>query len=99
KIDFINKSGGEIIVDYEQEILEINTDNIQGLILNSYDFPIRTTYLLVAGLIKKCGIARIPYPGGCKIGSRGYDLHIMIWNKLGCTVEEKEDYIIVKAEN
>jgi len=66
--------------------------------LESYDFPFRTTYLLVPGLIKRSGSAKIPYPGGCKIGARGYDLHIMVWEALGATVEEKEDYIEVTAK-
>ena len=62
------------------------TDNI------NYELPIRTTYLLAAGQIVRHQKAHIPYPGGCKIGSRGYDLHIMVWEKLGCKVEEKEKY-------
>src|SRR5690606_26440456 len=57
------------------------------------------TYLLVPGLIKRSHKARIPYPGGCKIGNRGYDLHIMVWETLGAQVSEKEDYIEIIAEN
>lgn len=97
KIDFIKKNGGLIITDNDKETVEIDPSNFACNELNSYDYPIRTTYLLVAGLLKKSGIAKIPYPGGCKIGSRGYDLHIMVWKKLGATVIEKENYIEVTA--
>lgn len=99
KIDFIRKSGGTVNVDRENQSLDIEAGEFTDRILDSYDYPIRTTYLLVPGLIKRSGIARIPYPGGCKIGSRGYDLHIMVWEKLGATVTEKEDYIEVVAKN
>lgn len=97
KIDFINRSGGNVQVFENDDQIVIDSSGINEGILDSYDFPIRTTYLLVAGLLKKLGVARVPYPGGCKIGSRGYDLHIMVWRKLGCHVEEKPDYIEVKA--
>ena len=97
KINFIQRSGGTVGVNEEQQSLEINPKNYTDRLLVDYNYPIRTTYLLVAGLIKRSGIARIPYPGGCKIGSRGYDLHIMVWEKLGATVEEKKDYIEVTA--
>src|SRR5690606_11197081 len=32
-------------------------------------------------------------------GDRGYDLHIMVWEKLGAKVEETEGYIKIVAEN
>lgn len=97
KIDFIKKNGGEIQIDPEKEIITVSNENLSNTVLEDYDFPIRTTYLLVAGLIKKSGKANIPYPGGCKIGNRGYDLHIMIWEKLGAKVSEKDKYITVEA--
>ncbi|WP_211229707.1 UDP-N-acetylglucosamine 1-carboxyvinyltransferase [Olivibacter sitiensis] len=97
KIDFIRKNGGKVKVDVIAETVEIDAKDLDNKSLESYDFPIRTTYLLVPGLIKRSGIARIPYPGGCKIGDRGYDLHIMVWKALGAEVEEKPDYIEVRA--
>lgn len=99
KIRFIKNSDGLVDVDTENEILTIDSTNLVNRELSDYDYPIRTTYLLTAGLIKKSGIAQIPYPGGCKIGNRGYDLHIMVWEKLGAKVEEKEDYIEITTEN
>lgn len=97
KFDFIVKNGGVIDVDRVNEVVEIDSTNLADTLLSDYNYPIRTTYLLVAGLIKRSGTARIPYPGGCKIGNRGYDLHIMVWETLGAKVEEKDDYIEVSA--
>src|SRR5690606_5596641 len=99
KFDFIEKSGGVVTVDRDKEFVEIESQNLKDVLLDSYNYPIRTTYLLVPGLIKRAGVAKIPYPGGCKIGNRGYDLHIMVWERLGATVEETENYIEVKALN
>ncbi|WP_026463364.1 UDP-N-acetylglucosamine 1-carboxyvinyltransferase [Adhaeribacter aquaticus] len=99
KVDFINKSGGKVLINEEEQFLNIDATGYSDTLLLNYDYPIRTTYLLVAGLIKRSGVARIPYPGGCKIGSRGYDLHIMVWEKLGAKVTETPDYIEVSAPN
>ena len=97
KIKFIRQNGGIIKDNSKNQTIEIESTNLQCKELDNYDFPIRTTYLLSAGLLKRCGIAKIPYPGGCKIGSRGYDLHIMVWKKFGASVIEKENYIEITA--
>src|SRR5699024_2478811 len=98
KASFIEDLGGEIIMNSDKESIYIDSSNVENKTLDDYSYFFRTTYLLVPGLIKKSKSAKIPYPGGCKIGDRGYDLHIMIWEKLGATVIEKPDYIEVIAE-
>ncbi|AIF98655.1 UDP-N-acetylglucosamine 1-carboxyvinyltransferase [Alteromonas australica] len=99
KIRFLQNIGAEIDVDDKNEILKIRSSDLKCQLLEEYDYPIRTTYLLAAAQIKRSGEAKIPYPGGCKIGSRGYDLHIMVWETLGCKVTEKNDYIHVVGNN
>lgn len=97
KMDFINKCGGAVTVEEPSQTITIDPTGYQHTELTDYTYPIRTTYLLAAGLLKRSGVARIPYPGGCKIGNRGYDLHTMVWQQLGATVEEAADYIEIKA--
>lgn len=97
KIRFLQNIGADIKVDEKNETLTINSGNISAKQLETYDYPIRTTYLLVASQIKNAGEALIPYPGGCKIGSRGYDLHMMVWRALGAEVKEEPDFIRVRA--
>ena len=99
KIRFLQNIGAEIIVDDEAETLRINSKGITSTELDVYDYPIRTTYLLAAAQIKRSGSAKIPYPGGCKIGSRGYDLHIMVWESLGCKVTEEPDFIHIEGKS
>src|SRR5690606_484293 len=66
KIDFILKSGGSVDIFEEEETIVVDPSKLENQLLDHYDYPIRTTYLLAAGLIKRSGIAKIPYPGGCK---------------------------------
>ena len=100
KSRFINMAGGKVDFDRENDVATINASALATADFEMADnqFPIRTTYLLVAGQIRKSGLARIPYPGGCKIGARGYDLHVMVWEALGCKVEEKPEYIEITGD-
>ncbi|SIR10374.1 UDP-N-acetylglucosamine 1-carboxyvinyltransferase [Pontibacter lucknowensis] len=96
KADFLEKSGANIITNHKESSLKIKSEGLSNRV-TEFNFPIRTTYLLAASLLKREGCAKIPYPGGCKIGQRGYDLHIMVWERLGCTVEEYADYILITS--
>jgi UDP-N-acetylglucosamine 1-carboxyvinyltransferase len=96
KIDFFRAVGSEVIVNHEESAVEINNPERMSA-PTAYDLPIRTTYLLAAGQLIRNGLAKVPYPGGCKIGARGYDLHIMIWEQLGCEITQKEDHMVIKG--
>lgn len=93
KIKFMRDIGVSIFVDSSSNKLEIDSIDLHSEKIESFDLPIRTTYLLAASMLVREGKARVPYPGGCKIGARGYDLHMMVWEKLGCRVVEKKEYI------
>lgn len=97
KISFLENMGVAFNVDDEQDSLEIQIDGLDVSGVKNFEVDIRTTYLLAAGQLIRNGVAYIPYPGGCKIGSRGYDLHIMVWTQLGCTVTEKDEYLLVEG--
>lgn len=60
---------------------------------------IRNTLLILGALVARYGYGRVPLPGGCKLGERKYDLHVMLLEKLGAVVSEDGDYLVAKAEN
>ncbi|MAX15658.1 MAG: UDP-N-acetylglucosamine 1-carboxyvinyltransferase [Sphingobium sp.] len=106
KIEFAKRAGASISVNHDAETLSVNASAFGSPLLtrDEFDVPIRTTYLLAAAQLLRTGIARIPYPGGCPIGggasgARGYDLHVMVWEKLGAAVSELPDHIEVSAPN
>ena len=98
KATFLQDVGVSIAADSQKETIEIQATEIRKDKLSQYNYPIRTTYLLAAGQLLRNGMARIPYPGGCKIGNRKYDLHVMVWEKMGCKVEELEDHILISCK-
>lgn len=95
KLAFIQTMGAKLVPMPETEELRVHGRDLSFEQISDFNLPIRTTYLLAGGALARHGHAKVPYPGGCKIGSRGYDLHIMVWKALGCEVEELPEYISV----
>ncbi|MFI7393156.1 UDP-N-acetylglucosamine 1-carboxyvinyltransferase [Streptomyces tendae] len=44
---------------------------------------IRASYYLVPALLAQHGEARLPWPGGCRIGARGMELHFKVYEAFG----------------
>lgn len=98
KTSLIRKKGADIRLDHEKEIAIISGKGFGSIEPDDYHVSFRTSYLLAASELLRNGIARVPYPGGCKIGERKYDLHIMVWEAFGATVIEKNEYIEVRCK-
>lgn len=49
--------------------------------------PIRTSFYLLGPLLARLGRARLPMPGGCKIGARPVDFHLKGLASLGAKIE------------
>lgn len=60
---------------------------------------IRASYYLVVPLLAACGQAVLPWPGGCRIGDRGMELHFRVYEAFGDSVAIDDDgYRVTAAE-
>ncbi len=57
----------------------------------------RASFWVLAPLIARCGEAKVSLPGGCAIGTRPVDLHILALEKLGAQVTIEGGYVIARA--
>lgn len=48
---------------------------------------IRASYYLVPALLAACGQAALPWPGGCRIGDRGMEVHLAVYTAFGDEIE------------
>lgn len=60
---------------------------------------IRNTLLILGSLLTRYGKGKVPLPGGCKLGDRKYDLHVMIFERMGAEVWEEEGYLCCSSKN
>ena len=96
KLAAFRNCGVEVRIDHDVKELQIQAESLHTD--GDTELRVRTTYLLAAGLIAKFGTARVAYPGGCVIGARGYDLHLMVWRKFGLEVIETESCIQLSGD-
>ena len=71
-----------------------------GQILNRLAWDgrsIRNTLLILGALTARHGAGAVPLPGGCKLGERKYDLHVMLLERLGARVWDEGDYLCAEA--
>ncbi|MBI5187055.1 MAG: UDP-N-acetylglucosamine 1-carboxyvinyltransferase [Nitrospinae bacterium] len=76
---------------------------IENSALSSFEIPFdytginRIPILLLGPLLHRFGKAVVPVPGGCRIGPRPVDFHIQALQRLGASVELKDEKFIVHA--
>ena len=58
----------------------------------------RSSIVFLGAMVARCGEATLTYPGGCELGPRPIDLHLMALRRLGVTVEEQGGRIRCRAE-
>ena len=58
---------------------------------------IRNTLLIMGALCARTGHGAVPMPGGCDLGNRKYDLHVMLLERLGAKTEETAARLAAEA--
>jgi len=58
----------------------------------------RASVLVLGPLVARYGRARVSLPGGCAIGARPIDLHLMGLEAMGATVELEHGYVTCTAD-
>ena len=57
----------------------------------------RASSLVLGPLVARCGRARVSLPGGCAIGARPINLHLMGLEALGARINQEHGYIEAEA--
>jgi UDP-N-acetylglucosamine 1-carboxyvinyltransferase len=57
----------------------------------------RASFWVLAPLLARCGEARVSLPGGCAIGTRPVDLHLLAMKQLGAEIDIDAGYVVARA--
>ncbi len=57
----------------------------------------RASFWVLAPLLARCGKAKVSMPGGCAIGTRPVDLHLMGLKALGAEIDIDAGYVLARA--
>ena len=79
---------------FEGRKIELVAKDISNSVAD-YDLvsKMRASILIMGPLLARFGSAKISLPGGCAIGTRPIDLHLMAMEKLGAKIHLKAGYI------
>jgi UDP-N-acetylglucosamine 1-carboxyvinyltransferase len=58
----------------------------------------RASVLVLGPLLARAGKARVSLPGGCAIGARPINLHLMALEKMGAVISVEHGYVEARAE-
>ncbi len=95
-VDMLTKLGKTCEVEDNETVVIKEGKNLES-VLEWDDRSIRNTLLILGALTTRTGEGAVPLPGGCKLGERKYDLHIMLLEELGAEVWEEDDMLCAKA--
>lgn len=58
----------------------------------------RASFWVLGPLLARCGEAKVSLPGGCAIGTRPVDMHLMAMEKLGADIAIENGYVLASAK-
>ncbi|MDZ4737677.1 MAG: UDP-N-acetylglucosamine 1-carboxyvinyltransferase [Rhodospirillaceae bacterium] len=81
-------------------LIEMRAANVRT-VTAPYDLvrKMRASVLVLGPLLARIGMARVSLPGGCAIGNRPVDLHLLGLRALGAEIELKDGYVEARAPN
>lgn len=88
----MNRVGGHVVANVKFS----NNANFTA----PYDLvrKMRASISVLGPLLARYGKAKVSLPGGCAIGSRPVDLHLMVMEKLGAKIKVEDGYIFAEAD-
>lgn len=86
----VSKSGEEIIVDASH----LENQHADYTLVKT----MRASVLVLGPLLARYGQASVSLPGGCAIGARPVDIHLMGMEKLGAEIQIENGYIKAKCK-
>ena len=100
-VDLLKFIGLRINILKKKKIIEINNINKNIKTLAPYKLvkTMRAGVLVLGPLLAKYKKAKISLPGGCAIGTRPVNLHLLALKKLGAKIKIKNGYIFAEAKN
>ena len=96
--DLLESHGVEIARMSEGKVMVLSGQNITD-VKADYEMvrKLRASFNVLGPLVGRMGEAIVSLPGGCAIGARKVDLHMMALETLGATLDLKDGYVHAKA--
>ncbi len=100
-VELLKFIGIKVKIKNKKKIIEIQNKNQNINTLAPYKLvkTMRAGVLVLGSLLTKYKKAKVSLPGGCAIGTRPVDLHLLALKKMGAKIKIKDGYIVAEAKN
>ncbi|MEM6743907.1 MAG: UDP-N-acetylglucosamine 1-carboxyvinyltransferase [Pseudomonadota bacterium] len=97
-IQLLESLGAETARLQNGRVLALGADRLTT-VRADYDIvrKMRASILVLGPLLARAGRAEVSLPGGCAIGARPVDLHLMGLERLGARMELRDGYVFAEA--
>ena len=97
--DLLRYLGAEVDIDDQSKTMTIRAIGGDDKTIAPYDLvrKMRASILVLGPLLARHGKAKVSLPGGCAIGSRPVDLHLMGLEAMGADIKIDDGYVIASA--
>jgi UDP-N-acetylglucosamine 1-carboxyvinyltransferase len=82
----------------QENTVEVWNYNVRHVAPYELVTKMRASFFVIGPILARKGLARVPLPGGCAIGSRPVDLHIKGLEALGAKVEMEHGFVNVMTK-
>lgn len=97
-IDLLKDLGADVKFDQKLHVLEVDTTNLDSYrVKPAIMKKMRASILVMGPLLARFGCADIASPGGCSIGARPIDYHLINFQKMGVVIDETGDFLTARA--
>lgn len=97
--ELLRALGAAVAFDEKRETLRVQAAELQN---REEDYEaarrLRASFLAAGALLGRCGAARLPLPGGCRIGSRPIDLHLKGFRRMGAKSRLEHGMVELQAK-
>ncbi|EAH9436959.1 UDP-N-acetylglucosamine 1-carboxyvinyltransferase [Campylobacter jejuni] len=85
-------------VNFQNNSVLLNTNTLNQTIAK-YDIvrKMRASILTLGPLLARFGHCEVSLPGGCAIGQRPIDLHLLALEKMGANIQIKQGYVVASG--
>ena len=97
-VEILENLGMNITIENDKMNI-INSGIVNTVLPTELCSKMRSSILLMGGMLASAGEVTIPYPGGCSLGSRPIDIHLKAVEKMGVEIAESSKGIYCKVRN
>lgn len=97
-MELINTLGYTAKLDEKSSNLIIDPNELIGHAPHELTSKMRASFLVMGPLLAKLGQVKVPFPGGCAIGTRPIDLHLKGFTALGAKINIGHGYVEASAK-